>query len=218
MGLVVYLDPCTINCRKVLSGLDLIGVPYEVKHVDYFKGEQKAPEFTKINPMATIPAAVDGDLVLTESNSILQYAADLGKNESLYPKDLKKRADVNRWLLWEASTWFGTNYTYLIQNVVVPELFKGEPDQKALDEEAPKFEKAAGALDQRLAHSKFICGDHVTIADIAVAAPMHMHAFQKSPFEKFPNIQRWIKEIEKLPEWSSRQQLVQDALAPSQKK
>jgi len=36
--------------------------------------------------------------VITESNAILQYAADLD-NCSAYPKNLKKRADVNRWLL-----------------------------------------------------------------------------------------------------------------------
>jgi glutathione S-transferase len=215
MVLTVYLDPITINCRKVLSGLDLMGIQYETKHVDYFKGEQKAPEFTKINPMATIPAATDGDLVLTESNSILQYAADHAKDESFYPKDLKKRADVNRWLLWEAATWFGVNYTYLVQNVVVPELFKGQPDKKILDDEAPKFETAAKTLDERLAKSKFVCGDNITIADIAVAAPMHMHEFQKSGFEKYPNIQRWIKEVEKIPAWSDRQKAVENALMPS---
>jgi hypothetical protein len=28
----------------------------------------------------------------------------------MYPKDLKKRANVNRWLLWESSVWFGSCY------------------------------------------------------------------------------------------------------------
>ena len=217
MGLVVYLDPVTINCRKVLSGLDLLKVPYETKHVDYFKGEQKSDDFTKVNPMQTIPAAVDGDLILTESNAILAYAGDLAKDESFYPKDLKKRADVNRWLLWEASAWFGNNYTYLIQNVVVPELFKGEPDKSALEAEDPKFRKSAGTLEATLAKNKFLTGDHITIADIAVAAPMHCWRDQKSPFDDYPNILRWIKEIEKLPEWNGRQKAVENALMPSKK-
>ena len=104
--LQVYLDPCTVNSRKVLAGLELVGMPYELKHVDYFTGEQKKPEFLGINPNGAVPAVVDGDLALSESNAILQYTADLIGAEKHYPKDLKQRADINRWLLWEASTWF----------------------------------------------------------------------------------------------------------------
>ena len=72
----IYADPITVNCRKVLAGLDLMGAPYELHHVDYFKGEQKGDAYTAINPNQSIPAMVDGDLVLWESNAILQYAAD----------------------------------------------------------------------------------------------------------------------------------------------
>lgn len=105
-NLQVYLDPCTVNSRKVLAGLDLMHVPYQFHHIDYFKAEQKSEAFTKINPHQTVPAATDGDLTLTESNAILMYAADLGGGDnSAYPKDLKLRADANRWLLWEASVW-----------------------------------------------------------------------------------------------------------------
>mgnify|MGYP006205359095 CR=1 FL=1 len=42
--------------RKVLAGLDLMGVPYDLKHVDYFKGEQKAPAYLAVNPNASVPA------------------------------------------------------------------------------------------------------------------------------------------------------------------
>ena len=48
MPLEVYLDPCTINCRKVLAGLDLIGADYKEHLVDYFKSEQKSDAYTKI--------------------------------------------------------------------------------------------------------------------------------------------------------------------------
>jgi hypothetical protein len=42
-------------------------------------------------------------------------AADLVGSDKHYPKDLKQRADINRWLLWEASTWFPSCYTYLVE-------------------------------------------------------------------------------------------------------
>ncbi len=96
MVLEIYLDPCTINSRKVLAGLDLMNVDYNYHYINFFTGGQKDPEFVKnINPSATVPAAVDGNLHLTESNAILMYAAD-NAGSSAYPKDLKTRAAVNR--------------------------------------------------------------------------------------------------------------------------
>jgi glutathione S-transferase len=49
---------------------------------------------------------------------------------------------------------------------------KGEPDQEAIDAEAPKFHQSARILEARLSENKWLTGDHMTIADIAVAAPM----------------------------------------------
>ena len=95
-----------VNCRKVLAGMKLVGAPYTLVHTDYFTGKQKEEPYISLNPMASLPALKEGDFVLWESNAILQYAADKMNKESAYPKDLKTRADINRWLLWEASSWF----------------------------------------------------------------------------------------------------------------
>jgi glutathione S-transferase len=113
----------------------------------------------------------DSLLIDYPQNAILMYAAEKSGNDQMYPKDLKKRADINRWLLWEASSWFPTTYVYLVENVVKP-LMKGSPDQSILDAEADKFHKGAGILEARLSKTKWIAGDHVTIADIAIAADM----------------------------------------------
>lgn len=39
MPLDVYLDPCTINSRKVLAGLDLIKTVYTYHFINYFEGQ-----------------------------------------------------------------------------------------------------------------------------------------------------------------------------------
>ena len=101
MTMKIYADPITVNCRKVLAGLDLIGVPFERIHVDYFQGEQKNDSYVAINPNASLPAMIDGDFVLWESNAILQYAADKTGNVAVYPRDPQTRADINRWMFWE---------------------------------------------------------------------------------------------------------------------
>lgn len=143
----------------------------------------------------------------------MQYAADVG-NCAAYPKDLKKRADVNRWLLWEASSWFSSCYVYIVEYIVKP-LLQAEPDPSVTDKEAPNFKKLAGILDDRLSKHKYLTGDEVTIADIAVAAPMHLHKASHLPLDEFPNLRRWLTEdIESLPCWKDTQGAVDKALLP----
>lgn len=198
----VYADPITVNCRKVLAGLDLIGAPFERVHVDYFKAEQKDPAYLAVNPNASVPALVDGDFVLWESNAILQYAADKVGSEQAYPRDLRTRADINRWLLWESSSWFPSCYVFLVENCVKP-LLGGSADPAVLDAQAVQFHKLAAILDARLAANRWIAGgSQPTIADIALAAPMHLRNWQQLPLADHPNLQRWIsQDVESLPCW-----------------
>jgi glutathione S-transferase len=198
----IYADPITVNCRKVLAGLDLINAPFERVHVDYFKAEQKDPAYLAINPNASVPALVDGDFVLWESNAILQYAADKAGNEQAYPRELRTRADINRWLLWESSSWFPSCYVFLVENCVKP-LLGGAADPAVLDAQAAQFHKLAAILDARLAGNRWVAGGaQPTIADIALAAPMHLRSWQKLPLADHPNLLRWIsQDVESLPSW-----------------
>ena len=201
MGLKIYADPITINCRKVIAGLNLIGAPYELAHVDYFKGDHKAEPYLSLNPNASVPALTDGDFELWESNAMLQYAADKFGNDAVYPRDLQVRADINRWMHWEGSTWFPSCYVFLVENCVKP-LLGGAPDPAVLDAQAAPFHKLASILDKRLEGRRWVASDGPTIADIALAAPMHLHGWAKLPLSDHPNLKRWLLEgVEQLPCW-----------------
>lgn len=198
----LYYDPRTVNCRKVVAGFKLMDVEFESEDIDYFTQGQQSPEYMAINPNASLPALTDGDLKLWESNAILQYAADKVGASSAYPADLKVRADINRWLLWEANQWFPSCYVYLVENVVKP-LLDQQPEQAALDAEADNFHKLAGILDAQLAGRSWISAPDPTIADIALASPMHLHSQQKLPLERHGNIRAWMDRMESLPCWQS---------------
>tara|TARA_B100000427_G_scaffold89351_1_gene73711 strand:+ start:4579 stop:5217 length:639 start_codon:yes stop_codon:yes gene_type:complete len=197
----VLLDPRTVNSRKVLAGLKLIGADYDVRKYDYFQAEQKSDEFVAVNPNAAFPALIDDDFILWESNAILQYAAEKVGNTNAYPTDIRTRADINRWLLWESSSWFGSCYVYLVENCVKP-LLGDTTDESILANEQENFHKLASILDARLKNSTFLCGEEPTIADVAVAAPMHLHGWAKLPLGDHPNLIRWMtKEIENCSWW-----------------
>lgn len=89
-----------------------------------------------------------------------------------------------------------------------------EPDESIIAAEAPKWNRYADILDKQLSMTKWLTGEEVTIADLAVAAPMHLHAAQRLPLDKYPNLTRWIGDIEALPCWKKTQGAVDKALLP----
>lgn len=197
----LFADPISINCRKVIAGLALMDVDYKLSRVGFFEGEQKSPEYLQINPNASLPSLRDGDLILWESNAILQYAASkYGKTEA-YPVDLAARTDVDRWLFWECGSWFASCYIYMVENCVKP-ILGAEPDAAILAAEDANFHKLAGVLDARLGETPYVCGSVPTIADVAIASPMHLHGWQQLPLKNYTNIMRWMTErIEPSPWW-----------------
>ena len=196
----LYYDPITVNCRKVIAGLDMIGADYAEQRLDFFAGDHKQSSYTDINPNAQLPALVDDDLVLWESNAILVYASEKLGNKTAYPADPKVRGDITRWLLWESGTWFGSCYVYLVENVVKP-LLDDKPDNSILMAHEPAFFGHASILESALDGREWLSDKHATIADIAVAAPMHLHAVQKLPLDNYPNIRSWMTRVEALPSW-----------------
>jgi hypothetical protein len=156
------------------------------------------------NPMMDpFPALGSGSRFLFPYGNSLGSDILAGQSFTYYPRDLKLRADINRWLLWEAAHWFPSCYIYLVENVVKP-LLKAEPDRAVTDKEAPNWHRLANILDERLAKQRWLCGDKVTLADIAVAAPMHLHSYQKLPLDAHPNLKRWMtKDVEQLPCWKA---------------
>ncbi len=200
MTMKLYFDPITVNCRKVVAGLDLIGTEYDEEILDYFGGDHKKSEFRAINPNAELPALVDGDLVLWESNAILVYAAERSGNRAVYPADPGVRADITRWLLWESSKWFAGCYVFLVENVVKP-MLDDKPDPSVLEDHAPIFHGLARILEARLQDHEWISNDRLSIADIAVAAPMHLHEVQQLPLKDYSGIRSWMRRVEALPCW-----------------
>ena len=78
----------------------------------------------------------------------------------------------------------------------------------------PNFNKLATILETQLSKTKWLAGDSFTIADIAVAAPMHLHAESKLPLNEYPSLKRWIADVEQQQCWKDTEEPVLVALVP----
>jgi hypothetical protein len=90
------------NPMKVALCLEEAGLPYEAIPVDTRKGEQHLPAYTAINPNAKLPAIVDGDATVFDSNAILLYLAE--KTGQFLPANTPAgRGEMLSWLMFVAS-------------------------------------------------------------------------------------------------------------------
>jgi GST-like protein len=73
----LYTSP-TPNGYKTSVALEELEIPYNVHAINLQKGDQKTPEFLKLNPNGRIPVIVDTevDLTIIESGAQLIYLAE----------------------------------------------------------------------------------------------------------------------------------------------
>ena len=90
------------NPTKVALFLEEAGLDYEAIPVDTRKGDQFASAFQAVNPNGKVPALVDGDAVVFDSNAILLYLAE--KTGKFLPAaGDKARGEMLSWLMFAAT-------------------------------------------------------------------------------------------------------------------
>jgi GST-like protein len=183
------------NPVKVALFLEEAGLSYEAIPVDTRKGEQHKPEYTAINPNAKLPAIIDGDVTVFDSNAILLYLAEK-TGKFLPPKTDKARGELLSWLMFVAS---GVG-PYSGQSVHFRN-FAPEKIEYAINRYAFEAQRHFGILDARLAKLKYMLGDVYTIVDMDVWgwARMMPMVLGEPAWAKFPNLKRLVDEISARP-------------------
>jgi GST-like protein len=183
------------NPTKVALFLEEAGVPYEGIPVDTRRGEQHKPEFLAINPNAKVPAIVDGNVTVFDSNAILLYLAEK-TGKFLPPKSDKLRGEMLSWLMFVA-TGVGP---YSGQSVHFRN-YAPEGNDYARNRYAYEAQRHYGIIDARLAKQKWMIGDSYTIVDMDVWgwARLIPNVLGEPAWAKFPNLKRLVDEISARP-------------------
>ncbi len=189
----LYTSP-TPNGWKASVTLEELGLPYEVHAVDLMKGEQKAPEYLRINPNGRIPAIVDrdaGDFAVFESGAIMLYLAE--KTGRLIPSDAKGRSLVVQWLMFQMG---GVGPMMGQANV----FFRYFPEkiQAAIDRYQKESRRLFEVLDARLGESEWLADDY-SIADIANWCWVRTYKWSGVPVDGLPNLRRWLDAMKERP-------------------
>jgi glutathione S-transferase len=174
----------SINVRKVLWTCEEIGIAHT--------RADDGPEL-KQNPNGLVPVIVDGDFVLWESNSIIRYLANKWAAEALLPAEPQRRAEVDRWIDWQA-TEFNSAWRYAFSAIVR----KGPAFHDAREIEASKqqWTRMVAILDSQFAHTGgHVAGASFTLADIPIG--LSVNRWFMTPFERpsFPHVEAYYERL-----------------------
>lgn len=184
------------NAYKAALALELSGLDWEPAYVDFFGGETRSDAFRKLNPMGEVPVLVDGDTTLTQSGVMQMYVTEkTGRFGGTTPQEAR---EVMRWMLWDNHKLSGqAGMTRFLMNFL--------PEAKRPEGVIPflqgRLKAAYGVLDTHLEGRDWIVGQDLTHADLCCCG----YLFYPEPFgftrADWPNIDRWLSNIQGLPGW-----------------
>jgi glutathione S-transferase len=93
----LYYSPGSASMVVHLALLE-IGVPYELRPVDFAKREQAAPEYLKLNPLGVVPTLLIDGRPRSESAALLIMLAQRHRESRLMPP--AGTPEEEEWLQW----------------------------------------------------------------------------------------------------------------------
>jgi glutathione S-transferase len=186
----------SVNVQKVVWAADEMGLAYERVDAGGAFGLTHSPEYRAMNPNSLVPVIEDDGFTLWESNAIARYLAAKHAALALWPENLRLRADIDRWMDWQATTFTPAMRDAFWQLIRTP---ADKRDAAALAKSLGDSEKAAAILDRHLEGRAFVAGDSFTLADIVNGCAAHRWLLLPCEKAARPNIARWYGALKARP-------------------
>lgn len=192
----VWGDTQSGNCYKVKLLLEQTGSHYQWQHIDIVAGESRTAEFLAMNPNGKIPLVeLDNGDLLAESNAILWYFSE---NTPLRPKGREVETAILQWMFFEQ---YSHEPNIATSRYWIKYCGGGAEYTERLKEKQPKGYAALDIMEQHLAASDYLVGDHYSIADISLYAYTHVAKEGGFSLNNYPAIQQWLARVASQPNY-----------------
>ena len=178
------------NCWKVKTILGMTGHAFDWVEVNSNAGGARTPEFLALNPNGKIPIVkLDNGEVITESNAILLHFAE---GTRLLPPPGLARTRVVEWLFFEQ---YSHEPYIAVGRQLVSYLGGREKHAARLPDIWERGHKALKVMENRLAAHKYLAGDSLSIADIALYAYTHRAGEGDFDLSPYPGLRAWLARV-----------------------
>ena len=181
----------SVNVKKALWALEELTLPYERVDAGLQYGVVNTPEYRAMNPNGLVPTIDDEGFILWESHAIVRYLAAKHGAGSLWPTDMRVRADADRWMDW-AFTFAG------VLRPVFWNLIRTPPDKRdraLVEDGVRKAGELATYVDARLADRPYVAGDSLTMGDIPLGCHLQLWFRLDIARPAVPNLQAWFERL-----------------------
>jgi glutathione S-transferase len=167
-GITLYHSPAS-RAFTAYWMLEEIGVAFDVKTVDIRKGEQKHPDYLKLNPAGKVPTLTDGEVVVSENPAIAIYLADRYSYGVLAPRiEDKDRGAYLKWMVYS---------TAVVDPVAT--LHEQKIDLPGFGPGFGTFDDMVRVLETTLSDREWLLGDRFTGADVVLGGAVSRLLYQK---------------------------------------
>ncbi|XP_061342809.1 glutathione S-transferase F9-like [Gastrolobium bilobum] len=210
MVVKLYGPHCAASKRALVCLIEK-EIEFEVVPVDVSKGEQRDPEYLKLQPFGVVPVIQDGDYTLYESRAIMRYYAEKYRSQGveLLGKTIEERGLVEQWLEVEAHNFHPPAYNLAI-HVLFASMLGMTPDPKVIEESEANLRKVLNIYEERLSKNKYLAGDFFSLADISHLPFMDYivnNMKKEYLIKERKNVSAWWDDISNRPSWKRILQL-----------
>ncbi|MGZ8691539.1 MAG: glutathione S-transferase family protein [Gaiellaceae bacterium] len=188
--MLLYDSPVSGNCYKVRLLLAHLGIPYERRTMDVVDRSNRSDVLGGLNPALRVPTLVlDDGRPLAESGAIIWF---LGEGTRFVPEDRYERAQVLQWMFFEQY-----DHEPAIAVARFWLAYSGRPEEFAdrLAERQAAGERALAAMERHLDGRKFLVGNGLTLADVALYAYSHVADEGGFDLERYPALRAWLERV-----------------------
>jgi len=186
----------SVNVQKALWCCEELGLQYQRIDAGGSFGIVNTPQYRALNPNGLVPTIEDGPFVLWESNAIVRYLSAKHSIGRLWPEEVKVRAEADRWMDWQLST-FWPAFRPLFWNLVRTPAH--QRDQQAMDESQQRTAEILGYFDAHLKARVYVVGEAFSMGDIPMGCAIWR--WLSLPIERplLANVQRWFDTLRERP-------------------
>jgi glutathione S-transferase len=205
--LALYVFPVSPRAFKVLFAAHHLGIDYDLRYINLFKGEQNAPEYRALNPSGRMPTMDHDGYVLWESNAIVNYLASLKPESGVLPADARGRGAIEKWQFFDSNHWDPACAAFVFERLVKKIIGRGDADPAEIAKAEANFARNAELLDGQLQNHRYVMGDALTVADFSLGGAMAAAEIAQYPLEPYRAIQRWHADLKSLAAWQAAVEL-----------